>query len=109
MADVVALCRRVVVIHHGRILFDGNLSALSEQFAAYKTIEVALANGHVDLGVYGDVVERDGDRVKLRVPKLETPRVAARLLSEQHVADLTIEDPPIEDVIELVFAQEKPA
>jgi ABC-2 type transport system ATP-binding protein len=109
MADVVALCRRVVVIHHGRILFDGNLSALSEQFAAYKTIEVALANGHVDLDVYGDVVERDGDRVKLRVPKLETPRVAARLLSEQHVADLTIEDPPIEDVIELVFAQEKPA
>jgi ABC-2 type transport system ATP-binding protein len=109
MADVVALCRRVIVIHHGRILFDGNLSALSEQFAAYKTIEVALANGQVDLGAYGDVVERDGDRVKLRVSKADTPRVAARLLSEQHVAELTIEDPPIEDVIELVFAQEKPA
>jgi len=109
MADVVALCRRVIIIHHGRILFDGNLSVLSEQFAAYKTIEVALANGHADLGAYGDVVERDGDRVKLRVPKAETPRVAARLLSEQQVADLTIEDPPIEDVIELVFAQEKPA
>jgi len=42
--------------------------------------------------------------VKLRVPKAETPRVAARLLSEQQVADLTIEDPPIEDVIERVFA-----
>jgi ABC-2 type transport system ATP-binding protein len=106
MADVVALCRRVIVIHHGRILFDGNLSALSDRFAAYKTIEIALADGTASLDGYGDVLERDGDRVKLRVPKAETPRVAARLLSEQQVADLTIEDPPIEDVIELVFAQE---
>jgi ABC-2 type transport system ATP-binding protein len=105
MADVVALCRRVIVIHHGRMMFDGNLSALSDRFAAYKTIEVALADGSSDLNGYGDVLERDGDRVKLRVPKAETPRIAARLLSEQQVIDLTIEDPPIEDVIELVFAE----
>jgi len=106
MADVVALCRRVIVIHHGRIMFDGNLSALSDRFAAYKTIEVALADGSAELDGYGDVLERDGDRVKLRVPKADTPRIAARLLSEQQIVDLTIEDPPIEDVIELVFAQE---
>jgi len=106
MADVVALCRRVIVIHHGRIMFDGDLSALSEQFAAYKTIEVALADGTTPLDAYGEVLERDGDRVKLRVEKADAPRVAARLLSEQQIADLTIEEPPIEDVIELVFAQE---
>jgi ABC-2 type transport system ATP-binding protein len=105
MADVVALCKRVVVIHHGRILFDGNLSELSDRFAAYKTIDVALADGSAPLEVYGDVLEREGDRAKLRVPKADTPKVAARLLSEQQVADLTIEDPPIEDVIELVFAE----
>jgi ABC-2 type transport system ATP-binding protein len=106
MADVVALCKRVIVIHHGRILFDGDLSALGEQFAAFKTIEVALADGNAPLDAYGEVLQRDGDRVKLRVEKTEAPRVAARLLSEQQVADLTIEEPPIEDVIELVFAQE---
>jgi ABC-2 type transport system ATP-binding protein len=105
MADVVALCRRVIVIHHGRILFDGNLAGLGDRFAAYKTIEVALADGTANLDGYGDVLERDGDRVKLRVPKAETSRVAARLLSEQDVIDLTIEEPPIEDVIELVFAE----
>jgi ABC-2 type transport system ATP-binding protein len=105
MADVVALCKRVIVIHHGHILFDGNLADLSHRFAAYKTINVDLADGAVALDAYGDVLERDGDRTKLRVPKAETPRIAARLLSEQQVADLTIEDPPIEDVIELVFAE----
>jgi ABC-2 type transport system ATP-binding protein len=105
MADVVALCRRVIVIHHGHILFDGNLSELSDRFAAYKTIDVALADGSARLDAYGEVVEREGDRAKLRVPKADTPRIAARLLSEQQIADLTIEDPPIEDVIELVFAE----
>jgi len=108
MADVEALCKRVVVIHHGRILYDGPLSGLADQFAAYKTIGVALENGGVDLARYGEVIHEDGDWVTLRVPKSETSQVAARLLAEQSVLDLNIEDPPIEDVIELVFAQERP-
>src|SRR5438876_681635 len=91
MADVVALCRRVIVIHHGRILFDGRLDALADQFAAYKTIEAVL---------------EDGERVSLRVPRDETSQATAKLLAEHEVTDLTVEDPPIEDVIELVFAQE---
>jgi ABC-2 type transport system ATP-binding protein len=108
MADVEALCQRVIVIHHGSILFDGRLAELAQTFTAHKTIEVALANGVADLSAYGEVTERDGDLVTLRVPKVETARVTARLLAEQDVLDLNVEDPPIEDVIELVFAQERP-
>jgi ABC-2 type transport system ATP-binding protein len=89
MADVQALCKRVIVIHHGRLLFDGQLSALADRFAAYKTIEAVLA---------------DGERISLRVPKAETSQATARLLAENEVSDLTVEDPPIEDVIEQVFA-----
>jgi ABC-2 type transport system ATP-binding protein len=89
MADVQALCKRVIVIHHGRLLFDGQLSALADRFAAYKTIEAVLA---------------DGERISLRVPKAETSLATARLLAENEVTDLTVEDPPIEDVIEQVFA-----
>ena len=107
MADVQALCKRVIVIHHGRILYDGQLTGLADQFAAYKTIGVALEDGQAALDRYGEVVHRDGDWVTLRVPKAETSQVAARLLADQSVLDLTIEDPPIEDVIELVFAQER--
>jgi ABC-2 type transport system ATP-binding protein len=107
MADVEALCKRVIVIHHGRILFDGELSSLANEFAAYKTIGVLLENGEAALDAYGEVISRDGDRAVLRVPKAETSRVAARLLSEHEVLDLTIEEPPIEDVIEMVFAQSR--
>ena len=109
MADVVALCRRVIVIHHGSILFDGPLARLGEEFEAFKTLTVEIADPAVDLSGYGDELEREDGRVKLRVPKAETARVTARLLAEREVADLTVEDPPIEDVIELVFAQDRPA
>ena len=106
MADVEALCERVIVIHHGRILFDGDLSGLSDTVAAWKTIAVVLENGAGDLSQYGEVIHRDGDLVTLRVAKSDTARVTARLLAEQDVLDLNVEDPPIEDVIELVFARE---
>ena len=104
MADVEALCERVIVIHHGKLLFDGDLATLADTVAAWKTITVVLENGAGDLSAYGEVIHRDGDLVTLRVPKAETARVTARLLAEQEVLDLNVEDPPIEDVIELVFA-----
>ena len=93
MADVEALCKRVIVIHHGRILFDGDLAALAGQFAAYKNIEAVLA---------------DGERVTLQVPRTETSRATAELLAAHDVHDLTVEDPSIEDVIEQVFASSAP-
>ncbi|HEY8029497.1 MAG TPA: ATP-binding cassette domain-containing protein [Gaiellaceae bacterium] len=89
MADVEALCKRVIVIHHGQILFDGRLAALTQQFSGVKTIEAVLA---------------DGERISRQVPREDVSRVTAALLAEHEVHDLTVEDPPIEDVIEQVFA-----
>jgi ABC-2 type transport system ATP-binding protein len=106
MADVVALCRRVIVIHHGRVRFDGPLADLSSRFAAYKTLTFTVPDGALDAARYGEVVASDGGKVSIRVARDDASPVAARLLGDQHVTDLTIEDPPIDDVIELVFAQE---
>jgi ABC-2 type transport system ATP-binding protein len=105
MADVEALCRRVVVIHHGRLLFDGALAELVRRFSAHKTISIVLDQADVDLAPYGEVVRREGGRVSLRVPKDETPRVTGRLLADLPVRDLSVEDPPIEDAIERVFRE----
>jgi ABC-2 type transport system ATP-binding protein len=104
MADVQALCRRVIVIHHGRMLFDGGLSDLAARFNATKTIGVILKDGTADLSSYGEVIATDDEKVTLRVARTDAPEVTTRLLRDLPVADLTIEDPPIEDVIELVFA-----
>lgn len=104
MADVEALCKRVIVIHHGKILFDGELNRLVEQFSALKTLGVTLKNGKADLSIYGEILSQEGSRVILRIPKSEISLMTARILAEQEVDDLTVEDPPIEDVIETVFA-----
>ena len=108
MADVEALCKRVIVIHHGRLLYDGALSGLADRFAPFKTVEVELQNGTGGrlMDQYGEVLVRSEGRVTLRVPKVETASVTGRLLAEMDVADLTVQDPPIEDVIEQVFSQE---
>jgi ABC-2 type transport system ATP-binding protein len=102
MADVEALCKRVMVIHRGRIHHDGELSGLVARFATHKTITVT---GQLpeSLEAYGQVAERTGDRVTLKVAPSEAGAVAARLLADLSITDLTIEDPPIEDVIVAVF------
>jgi ABC-2 type transport system ATP-binding protein len=108
MADVVALCERVVVIHHGKLLFDGALDELVGRFAAHKTIIVDFPDnvrGGAELSRYGEVLEERAGQVTLRVPKAEAARVTGQLLADLDVYDLTIQDPPIEEVIELVFAQ----
>ncbi len=106
MADVEALCKRVIVIHNGKLLFDGDLSALVDRFSAFKTIGVTLANGFSSFSQYGEVLNQDAGHVTLRIPREKTPEITARILAEQPVDDLTVEDPPIEDVIEKVFNQQ---
>jgi ABC-2 type transport system ATP-binding protein len=106
MADVEALCRRVVVIHHGRLLFDGDLANLVQHFTAHRTIVVQLDGCQADLSAYGDVVACDEGRITLRVPKAEAAQITGRLLADLPVHDLLVEEPPIEEVIELVFKQE---
>jgi ABC-2 type transport system ATP-binding protein len=106
MADVEALCRRVIVIHNGKLLFDGDLSDLVQKFTSHKTIVLQLENCAANLRSYGDVVSCEDGRYMLRVPKAKTAHVTERLLADLPVIDLLVEDPPIEEVIERVFAQE---
>jgi ABC-2 type transport system ATP-binding protein len=107
MADVVALCPRVVLIHHGRLLYDGQLSGLAERLTPFKLIRLALSNGQADhepdLPPGVEVVERDNGRLTLRVNRAETPAVTAHLLNTLPVADLAVEDPPIEAVIDQIY------
>lgn len=106
MADVTALCERIIVIDHGRILFDGPLHELSTRLAPFKFIMIDLnadADGY-DFEGLGDVITRHGRKVTLRVAKDATAAVTSRLLADLPVLDLTIEDPPVEDVIRQLFA-----
>ncbi len=106
MADVTALCRRIIVIDRGRILFDGAIDALSARLAPFKVIKIDLnreLDGY-DFAALGEVLSHQERKVALRVARGEAAAVAAQLLTDLPVLDLTIEDPPIEDVIARAFA-----
>jgi ABC-2 type transport system ATP-binding protein len=111
MADVVALCPRVILIHHGRLLYDGELSGLAERLAPFKLIRMSLRNGqggdggHPGLPNGVDVVERENGRLTLRVARADAPSVTAHLLQALPVADLSVEDPPIEAVIDQIYQE----
>jgi len=107
MADVTALCERIIVIDHGRILFDGPLARISARLAPFKVIRLDLdrdVDGY-DFNRLGHVIDHAGRKLTLRVPKDQATVTAGRLLSELPVLDLTIEDPPVEEVIRQLFAR----
>ena len=109
MADVEALCERVVLLSTGRLLFDGGLRDLATRLRTDQTLTVTFADDApppdaAALAAHGEVVALDGARVTLRVERSRTSQVAAAILAGGVVTDVTIEDPPIEDVIEQAFA-----
>ena len=108
MADVTALCERIIIIHQGQLKYDGGIGDLSRKIAPFKLIGVRLAetNSH-DLTKYGAPVQNEEDAEKhyIQVKAKDVTRVTSQLLADLPIHDITITDPPIEDVIEQAFNQ----
>ena len=108
MADVTALCERIIIIHQGNLKYDGGINDLSRKIAPFKLIGVRLAetNSH-DLRKYGTPVqnEEDWEKQYIQVKAEDVTRVTSGLLADLPIHDITITDPPIEDVIEQAFNQ----
>ncbi|MDX9952648.1 MAG: ATP-binding cassette domain-containing protein [Anaerolineae bacterium] len=107
MADVTALCPRVILIHHGQLLYDGMLQGLAQQLAPFKLIRMALrhTDTELQLPVGVEIIERENGALSLRVPRAEAPALTAQLLQALPVADLAVEDPPIEAVIDQIYQE----
>lgn len=104
MADVSALAERVIVINQGSLLYDGALTGLSNRFSSHKTIRVEASDLPADLDGLGRVVDRNSAQATLEVERDRVSEVASKLLSAATVTDLSIEDPPLEEVIDRVFS-----
>jgi ABC-2 type transport system ATP-binding protein len=109
MADIQALCRRVIIIDHGTIFFDGQLSEVLDRFADFKIITIQCATQEaappLNLAKYGDVVEHTAGSVRLKVKRDRVIPVCKALLDELSVTDIDIQEVPIEDVIRQIFAR----
>lgn len=105
MNDVKELCKRVIIINNGRLLFDGSLAELIRDHADYKVLTVVF-EGRMSAGrlaKLGKVESIDGARAHIRVDTKDVRSVASHLLSKFSIEDITIAEPEIEDVIREVF------
>jgi ABC-2 type transport system ATP-binding protein len=107
MKDVAALCRRVVIIAQGRIRYDGSLSGVIDEFSSYKVVTLLFAEDRPldDLARWGEVIEANPPRAKIRVERSKVAETLSAILSRHAIADVAVEEPPLEEVIAEVFAQ----
>src|SRR5215211_3983432 len=107
MRDVEALCSRVLVITHGRLVYDGELAGLAERFGHSKLVRLEFAEGAApaDLGRFGEVVRSEGPSADLKVDRSRVAEVLGAILDRYRVADVLVQDPPLEQVIARVFEE----
>jgi ABC-2 type transport system ATP-binding protein len=105
MADITALCQRVLLIHQGQLIYDGSLEGLLDRFAPYREVQLELAYPvpKDKLLSYGEVEAVEGTQVRLLVRREELTGTISRILADLEVLDLTITEPPVEEVIGRVF------
>ena len=109
MADVEALCPRVIMIHHGELLYDGTLHLLANQFAPYKLMRVTVNDdSRIDtlpLPTGVALVTHEETSWTLSVPQAQVPAFAAHILNTFPVVDIGIEDPAIETIIDTIYSE----
>jgi ABC-2 type transport system ATP-binding protein len=106
MADITALCKRVLLIHQGGLIYDGSLDGLHDNFAPYREVRVELAQpigDREDLQKYGQILNIDGQAVCFLVPREDLTKTVSQILAELEILDLSVNEPAIEEVIGRVF------
>lgn len=109
MGDVERLCRRVIIINKGKILYDGLLSEIAEKFTKDKVISITLGKEITkeNLKKFGKSLFYEFPSAKIEVEKSKVAQVTAKLLKDLSVKDLSIKEPPIEEIIAQIFARNR--
>ncbi len=105
MEDVRQLCKRVIIIDHGKLIFDGNLSNIIKKYATKKFIKVLFEKDveRQEIERFGKIHEYKPGESIIAVTREDAPSVAAEMLKQFMIEDINIEEPDIEDVIRDVF------
>ena len=109
MRDIEALCKRVLVITHGKLVYDGPLAGIADRFGRHKQVKLQFAGEPpTGLEAFGEIAGREGPTVDLHVDRTRITEVLSTLLDRYTIVDMSVEDPPLEKMIARVFEQGKP-
>jgi ABC-2 type transport system ATP-binding protein len=107
MRDVEVLCSRVLVITHGKLMYDGPLKGITDRFGQTKIVKLQFADDTIppDLGRFGEVTRKEGPSVDLNVERSQVAAVLGAILDQHAVVDISVQDPPLEQTIARVFEE----
>ncbi|MDJ0572829.1 MAG: ATP-binding cassette domain-containing protein [Pleurocapsa sp. MO_192.B19] len=105
MADITALCDRVLLIHQGQLIYDGLLDGLLDRFAPCREVKIELAQSlsAAELADFGEIESIEGQEVRFLVPRENLTATVSRILAKLQIQDLSVNDPPIEEIIGRLF------
>ncbi len=105
MADIAALCQRVLLIYQGQLIYDGSLDGLVERFSPYREVQVELATPipAEKLAQFAEIESCDGCSVRFLVQRPELTQVVGQLLAQLPVSDLSVTEPPLEEIVGRLF------
>jgi len=105
MKDVAALCKRVVIVAGGLVQYDGSLAGIIDKFSGNKIVTLQFGDGNRpdDLSRLGTIVDTNWPKVRISIARGDVPRVLAEALRDYVIEDVSVEDPPLEDVIADLF------
>lgn len=109
MEDIVALCKRAIIIDSGKIIYDGLMASLIEKYAPYKLLKITFVNdvNRSDLEKFGKVISANGDIFNIEIPRNESARIAGEILNKFPVDDILIDEPEARDIIRMIFEKKK--
>ena len=107
MADITALCKRVLLIHQGKLFYDGALAAIVDRFSPFREVKLDFTDAvdRAALDAFGEVAGAEGRSASFMIRREVLTATVNRMLAGLPIADLTITDPPIENVIGELFTQ----
>jgi ABC-2 type transport system ATP-binding protein len=107
MKDVAALCKRVVVIAEGSVQYDGSLDGIVDVFSKDKIVTLELEEGQSEAGLerFGTIESRNLPKVALRCERTRVSQILTQVLNEYTIADVAVEDPPLEEAIAKLYSQ----
>ena len=106
MQDIEELCDRVLIIHHGKIFFDGPLTKIIDRFSGYKLVSLTFEKEATrDFSAFGEVIEQTPVSIQLKVPRGKVTETCRQLLEACYVSDINVQEVPVEEVIRQLFGE----
>ena len=106
MDDIKALCKRVLLIDQGKLIYDGELSGLTDSFSASKILRITFEENveYNQLMILGTIIEHKDDYAIIKVAKEDLSACATHIFTNFQVRDITIEDIPVDEIIRMIFS-----